>query len=126
MSTAILLYITLLIQSLLLIFLIAIFVPLLHKSGAGSDTDLESVNLSDANLNGADLTRANLERANLIDINLTNTNLTGCQVFGISAWNLSLEGAIQKDLVINDHDGSKITVDNLEVSLSPEQQSKNP
>lgn len=60
-------------------------------SGANlSWADLSGVNLSEANLQGALFVRAQLVRA----------DLTGCRVYGISAWDLDLEGAMQKDLII--------------------------
>jgi hypothetical protein len=40
----------------------------------------------------------------------------GCRVFGISAWNLNLDGAKKRDLVITRHDEPQIAVDNLEVA----------
>jgi uncharacterized protein YjbI with pentapeptide repeats len=83
-----------------------------NLSGAG----LMSANLYRANLTGANLTGAELAIASLIDTNLTNANLTGCHVFGISVWNVDLEGAVQKDLVITDDGEPEITVDNLEVA----------
>jgi hypothetical protein len=52
----------------------------------------------------------------LIHTNLINADLTGCRVYGISAWDLKLEGATQRDLVITTGDQPKITVDNLEVA----------
>ena len=72
-------------------------------------------NLSWARLAGADLRGANLRGVNLVRADLTRANLTGCHVYGISAWDLKLEGAEQKDLVIT-QDGPEITVDNLEVA----------
>jgi hypothetical protein len=93
--------------------------------------DLSGATLSGANLSGADLTRANLFNANLFNANLsgadltrasligtnfTCANLTGCRVYGISAWNLKLHGAKQKDLIITPPDEPEVTVDNLEVA----------
>lgn len=88
--------------------------------------DLEKANLSGADLNGANLWRANLSGANLSGANLsganltkttmTNADLTGCSVFGVSVWEVRLEGAIQKDLIITESGKLEITVDNLEVA----------
>jgi hypothetical protein len=52
----------------------------------------------------------------LIETNLPHADLTGCRVYGISAWDLKLEGAKQRDLVITTRDQPEITVDNLEVA----------
>ena len=77
---------------------------------------LGETSLRSANLSGADLPGADLEQVTLLGTNLTATNLMGCHVYGISAWNLKLEGAKQRDLVITRHDEPQITVDNLEVA----------
>jgi uncharacterized protein YjbI with pentapeptide repeats len=86
-------------------------------SGANlSDAYLIGANLHDANLSEADLTGAILERAHLVGTNLRCADLTGCCVYGISAWDLNLEGAEQRDLRITKLPGPEITVDNLEVA----------
>jgi hypothetical protein len=83
--------------------------------------DLSGACLSEADLFGADLSEANLREANLtearlIRTNLTGADLTGCRVYGISAWDLNLDGAKQKDLIITPPDEPDITVDNLEIA----------
>lgn len=97
--------------------------------------DFTRATLVGANLNGAILAGAIFARANLVETNLIGANLigaklglalllgtdlryadlTGCWIYGISAWDLKLEGAIQRDLVIT-LKGPQITVDNLEVA----------
>jgi uncharacterized protein YjbI with pentapeptide repeats len=77
---------------------------------------LTGANLREVNFAGGSLAGANLRSAILIDANLTHADLTGCRVYGISAWNLKLEGAKQRDLVITRLDEPNITVDNLEVA----------
>jgi hypothetical protein len=77
---------------------------------------LYRVNLTEANLTGADLSRADLRGALLVETNLKNANLTDCHIYGVSAWNLTLEGAQQRDLIITSHDEPVITVDNLEIA----------
>jgi hypothetical protein len=72
--------------------------------------------LSEANLTEADLSYAQLETATLVLAKLNGANLTGCKIFGISAWDLELEGAIQKNLVISVDAEPTITVDNLEIA----------
>jgi hypothetical protein len=83
--------------------------------------DLSGADLSEADLFGANLEEANLREANLTEARLVRTNLrgadlTGCRVYGISAWDLVLEGAEQKNLIITPDDEAEITVDNLEVA----------
>jgi uncharacterized protein YjbI with pentapeptide repeats len=87
--------------------------------------NLSGANLIEADLSSADLTTASLQKANLagavlsvadlVGTNFTGANLTGCRVYGISAWDLKLEGAKQKNLIITDRP-PVITVDNLEVA----------
>jgi uncharacterized protein YjbI with pentapeptide repeats len=62
--------------------------------------NLSGANLTKANLAEADLSGANLSRALLVQTELANANLTGCRIYGISAWDVHLENAIQKDLTI--------------------------
>lgn len=87
---------------------------------------LNEANLSDTSLSGADLSGAYLYRANLrgamlnkaylIETDLTEATLTDCSIYGIAAWNVQLEGATQKDLVITRENEATITVDNLKVA----------
>ncbi len=88
--------------------------------------DLVGATLTRATLSGATLSRADLSGADLIQVefsgvrldrtNLTNANLTGCRIYGISAWDLTLEGARQRDLIITLDNEPVITVYNLEVA----------
>jgi hypothetical protein len=95
------------------------------------EADLREANLGEAHLDGADLFRAhlggadlrganlagvNLQSASLVNTRLANANLTGCRVYGLSAWDLNLEGATQKDLIITRDEQPEITVDDLEVA----------
>jgi len=85
------------------------------------EADVSGANLTAADLREADLSKANLRGAFLsgaifVDTNLDGANLTDCSVYGISAWNVSLEGATQANLVITPEDESSIQVDNLEVA----------
>jgi uncharacterized protein YjbI with pentapeptide repeats len=97
---------------------------------------LRGVNLSQADLRGADLVRANLSEANLTGANLRGANLPnadlrraalvktdlreavldGCSIFGVSAWQLNLAGAEQKNLIVTEVGEPTITVDYLEVA----------
>jgi uncharacterized protein YjbI with pentapeptide repeats len=86
-----------------------------------SEADLSKANLTAADLRGtdasmADLREADLQGAALVGTNLEGANLTACRVFGVSAWDVRLEGAIQKNLVITPESESPIQVDNLEVA----------
>jgi uncharacterized protein YjbI with pentapeptide repeats len=91
-----------------------------------NEADLSGANLSGANLGGAYLFAANLSGANLsgaalgraalIQTILEGADLTGCRVYGISAWDLKLHGAVQKNLIITAYGEPEITADNLEVA----------
>jgi uncharacterized protein YjbI with pentapeptide repeats len=81
-----------------------------------SEATLLGVTLSEADLRGANLSRSDLQNATLVDTNLVDADLTGCRVYGIAAWDLDLEGATQKDLIITKKGEPEITVDNLEVA----------
>ena len=69
------------------------------------DANLYRANLTGTNLNFAKLVGANLAGADLTNATLVQTDLTGarlrcCRVYGICAWDLKLDGAIQRDLEI--------------------------
>lgn len=80
------------------------------------NTDLGNVNLIEADASGAKLLNADLRLAALVNTTLNGADLTGARIHGISAWNVNLKGAIQRDLIITRSDESSITVDNLEVA----------
>jgi hypothetical protein len=89
--------------------------------------DLSGAELDEALFDGARLVATNFQYANLRSVSLTNAhlmktnfrnaNLTGCHVYGVSLWNIDVEGAIQRDLVITEEHEPTITVDNFEVAL---------
>ena len=81
-----------------------------------SQADLNQADLSYANLSGANLSGANLSKALLIGTNFTEATLTDCIIYGIAAWNVQLERAIQKNLVITPEGEATITIDNLKVA----------
>jgi uncharacterized protein YjbI with pentapeptide repeats len=81
------------------------------------EADLSGANLTQADLSGANLREANLARAILISTNLDGADLSGASIFGISAWDLSLEGTTQKNLIIQrSPEETPLTVDDLEVA----------
>jgi uncharacterized protein YjbI with pentapeptide repeats len=85
------------------------------KNARLSDANLYNADLIKSNLTGADLTGANLSRADLVETNFSYATITGCRIYGISAWNVTMENTVQKDLVISNEDEPVVTVDNLEV-----------
>ena len=77
---------------------------------------LEGTVLNGANLTKAILTNANMSQASLVGTNLTGANLDGCNVYGISAWDLELDDALQKNLIISRDGKTGISVDDIEVA----------
>jgi uncharacterized protein YjbI with pentapeptide repeats len=81
-----------------------------------SQANLSEGNLTGATLTGASLVGANLSRTILVETSLEKADLSGCRIYGISAWNLRLEKAEQKGLIITPDNEHDITVDDLEVA----------
>src|SRR6516165_4389529 len=80
-----------------------------------SGANLIGSNLIGANLTGADLTDADLSRSGLVETDFTNATITGCRTYGASAWNVTLVGTVQHNLVITKEGEPVVTVDDLEV-----------
>ena len=95
------------------------------------DADFAEADLAGAILEGTDLERANFYRASLVRAHLAGANLTtaafvgtdlrdadirGCRVYGLSAWDVKLEGAQQRELIVTPPDAAVITVDRLDVA----------
>ena len=76
---------------------------------------LADVDLQGANLTSADLTDADLSRSGLVETDFTNATITGCRTYGASAWNVTLVGTVQHNLVITKEGEPVVTVDDLEV-----------
>jgi uncharacterized protein YjbI with pentapeptide repeats len=89
-------------------------------------SDLRKTNLSGASFRRTDLRRAKLSEATirhadftsaiLVDTDFQKAVITDCLVYGISAWNIKLEGAEQKNLIISRKNSPLLTVDHLEVA----------
>jgi uncharacterized protein YjbI with pentapeptide repeats len=75
-------------------------------------------NLRDTLFTGATLCGACLIYTRLICTDFTNADLSGCYIFGISAWEVKLDGAVQRNLDISPVGGGipRITIDNLEIA----------
>jgi uncharacterized protein YjbI with pentapeptide repeats len=80
-----------------------------------SGANLSGANLIGANLTSADLTDADLSRTGLVETDFTNATITGCRTYGASAWNVTLVGTVQHNLVITKEGEPVVTVDDLEV-----------
>jgi hypothetical protein len=77
---------------------------------------LEGANLTGADLEDATLTSADLRLAVAVDTNFRRADLTGCRVYGISAWNVILDGAHQRDLIITPPQENIVMTDSLQVA----------
>ncbi len=77
---------------------------------------LVDANLNQSNLNNADLSDTFLTGSSCIGTNFMNAILENTNVYGISAWDVKIEGSIQKNLVITRPYRPSITVDNLELA----------
>jgi uncharacterized protein YjbI with pentapeptide repeats len=80
-----------------------------------SSAKLIGANLIGANLTSANLTDADLSRTGLVETDFTNATITGCRTYGASAWNVTLVGTVQHNLVITKEGEPVVTVDDLEV-----------
>lgn len=88
-----------------------------HLSGAKlSGAILYKADLSGADLSGANLRSAQLTQALLVGTRCDRADLSDSRVYGASVWDVSLEEAIQSDLVISRAQEPLITVDNLKVA----------
>ena len=80
------------------------------------EAEMAGVNLRAANLRGADLRNADLKSAVLVNADLRDSKLNGAHVYGISAWEVNLENAEQRDLVVTRPGQPRVTADDLEVA----------
>lgn len=80
------------------------------------EADLSGADLGGAKLNYADLSEADLGGTQLVNADLSYATLVDCSIFGVSVWNLKLDRALQRNLMIRNLDESTITVDNIEVA----------
>lgn len=96
-----------------------------------NDTNLRRADLRETNLSGASFRRTDLRRAKLsdaaihkadftsailVDTHFERAVITDCLVYGISAWNMKLVGAEQKNLIVSRKNEPMLTVDHLEVA----------
>jgi uncharacterized protein YjbI with pentapeptide repeats len=77
--------------------------------------NLFQANLTEVDFYRSDLRGAYLQNATLVSTNLERTDLTGASVYGISIWDIKIDRAVQKNLIITQHH-PVITVDDLEVA----------
>lgn len=107
------------------------FSPLGERNTRLFYSDLSGADLNNSNLNSADLSDTNLKFTNLkhtelqhsilqnsvmIETNLENADLTGAFIYGVSAWNIKVLNAVQRDLIITSGETFRITVDDIEIA----------
>lgn len=78
--------------------------------------EMAGVNLRAARMRGADLREADLKSAILVNTDLRDAILSNAHVYGISAWEVNLDGAEQRDLVVTRPGQPLVTTDDLEVA----------
>jgi len=81
-----------------------------------SDANLYRAYFGRADLSGANLSGADMQLSILVETKLEGAILRNAKVHGISAWDLNLANAIEKDLIITKDDEPIITVDDLAVA----------
>jgi hypothetical protein len=81
-----------------------------------SRANLQGTNLYKTILEGANLEGANLTYAVMSKTNLKRAKLINCKIHGIAAWELELEDAEQKGLIITPQGEPVITVTDIEVA----------
>lgn len=78
--------------------------------------NLDRAYIVESDLRGADFTEACLQHCSIVNSNLDTAILRGCRIFGISAWDVSLEDAVQSNLIITPQEQASIQLDSLEVA----------
>jgi hypothetical protein len=57
-----------------------------------------------------------MRRFAFVAADLTGADLTGCRIYGVSAWNVKLDAAKQRNLIVTPDNEPRITIDNIEVA----------
>lgn len=77
--------------------------------------DLAYCTAQESDFTGSRILRSSLNHVRLVQANMSDVLLAETSVYGVSAWDLILDGAEQRDLLITD-DASRITVGSIEVA----------
>lgn len=94
----------------------SVFAGVIMPSAKFCGANLQHADFTGAYLKYGNFKGADLRGSTLIDVDLSFSDISGSKVYGISAWNVNLEGAIQKDIIITKDGEPTITVDNLAVA----------
>jgi hypothetical protein len=86
------------------------------RTGWSDRRSFYGANLVETRLVNANLERAVLRCAVLVRANLERARLANCLIYGMSAWDLHLDQAVQRDLDISWTNEPRVVVDNLEVA----------
>ena len=80
------------------------------------DADLSYCSAEHATFIGSKFINTRMEHMRLVSSDFSDTTLDRCFVYGISAWNIMLENATQRALVITQDEEPCITVDDIELA----------
>ena len=80
-----------------------------------TNADLSYCSAEETNFMGSRLIATKLSNMSLVKTDFTNTVIDGSRVYGISAWDLILDGSIQRNIYISEEDTS-ITVPTIELA----------
>jgi uncharacterized protein YjbI with pentapeptide repeats len=78
--------------------------------------DLRACRLDKTDFSDAFLTGANLSSASVVQTRMNGANLDGARIYGISAWDVELAGASQKEMIITEGPDPLVSTDDLEVA----------
>ena len=94
----------------------AVFAGVMMPGAKFSNANLQRADFTGAYLKYGNFRGADLRGTTLVDVDLSSSDISGSKVYGASVWNVNLNGAIQKDIIITKDGEPTITVDNLEVA----------
>lgn len=81
------------------------------------NADLAYCTAQETKFTESEIIRSSLNHVRLVQADLTGAVLRETSVYGVSAWDLVLDGAVQRDLLITDEYGeARLTVDSIEVA----------
>lgn len=79
-------------------------------------SDLSYCSAEKTSFKGSKLINTRMEHMSLVSNDFSDTIIEGCFVYGISTWDMSLENAVQRELIISKDNESCITVDDIELA----------
>jgi uncharacterized protein YjbI with pentapeptide repeats len=80
------------------------------------NSDLSYCSAEDTSFRGSRVHNCSFENMSLVNVDFGGADLGNVRVYGTSVWDVTLEGARQRDIVIGRAGDSSITVDNIELA----------